>query len=58
LAGDVEAGRNKVRLNRGSVAWIERTTEPDHSNPLPVHADKDARFLIFSSPVIEDRTST
>ena len=53
LSGDIELGRNQVQLNRGNVAWIERTDTPGGINSLTVHATKDARVFLFSSPVID-----
>ncbi len=55
LAGAVELGRNQVRLNRGSVAWIERTVAPGDVNSLKAHALTDTRMLFISSPVIGER---
>ena len=54
LSGDVELGRNQVQLNRGSVAWIERTVEPATIGLLSLRAAKETRVLLFSSPVIAE----
>ena len=52
LSGAVELGRNQVRLNRGSVAWMERTVTRGDINSLQAHALTDTRMLFVSSPVI------
>ena len=57
LSGAVELGRNEVRLNRGSVAWTERTLTPGDVNPLKAHALTDTRMLLISSPVIGEQAS-
>ena len=57
LGGEIELGRNQVRLNRGNVAWIERTVGTDDLNALTVRARKDTRILLFSSPVFGDGAS-
>ena len=57
LSGAVELGRNEVRLNRGSVAWTERTLTPGDVNPLKVRALADTRMLFISSPVIGKQAS-
>ena len=57
LAGAVELGRNQVRLNRGSVAWTERTLVPGDINPLKARAVADTRMLFISSPVIGEQAS-
>ena len=56
LSGDVELGRNQVQLNRGNVAWIERTVEPPNVNLLTLRAAKETRILLFSSPVFGEST--
>lgn len=57
LSGAVELGRNEVRLNRGSVAWTERTLTPGDINSLKARAVTDTRMLFISSPVIGEHTS-
>ena len=49
--GNVELGRNQVRLGRDSIAWIERTVRPEGINSLSARAAKETRLLLFSSPV-------
>lgn len=51
LRGNVELGRNRVRLGRDSIAWIERTVGPEGINSLSARAAKETRLLLFSSPV-------
>ena len=51
LGGDVELGRNRVPLNRGNVAWVERTVRPGGVDSLTLRASKATRILFFSSPV-------
>jgi redox-sensitive bicupin YhaK (pirin superfamily) len=58
LSGDVELGRNQVQLNRGSVAWIERTVEPVTISLLSLRAAKETRVLLFSSPVFAEDSPT
>jgi redox-sensitive bicupin YhaK (pirin superfamily) len=53
MDGEVEIGRNRVRLARGNVAWIERGLEPGGIDTLPMHAIKRTRVLLFASPVAE-----
>ena len=57
LSGAVELGRNQVRLNRGSVAWMERTVTPGDVNSLKAHALTDTKMLFISSPVIGEHVS-
>lgn len=57
LAGAVELGRNQVRLNRGSVAWMERTVTAGDVNSLKAHALTDTRMLFIASPVIGEHVS-
>ena len=57
LAGAVELGRNQVRLNRGSVAWMERTVTAGDINSLKAHALTDTRMLFISSPVIGEHVA-
>jgi redox-sensitive bicupin YhaK (pirin superfamily) len=57
LSGAVELGRNQVRLNRGNVAWIERTVTPGDMNSLSARAVTDTRILFISSPVIGEHAS-
>ncbi len=57
LSGAVELGRNQVRLNRGNVAWMERTVTRGDINSLAVRAVTDTRMLFISSPVIGEHTS-
>ena len=52
LRGNVEFGRNRVRLGQDSIAWIERAVGPGAIGVLPARASKEARFLLLSSPVI------
>ncbi len=58
LSGAVELGRNEVRLNRGSVAWTERTLTPGDVNSLKARAVTATRMLFVSSPVIGEHAST
>ncbi len=51
LTGHVALGRNQVRLSRGSVAWIERTTGREEINSLTIRATNEARLLLVSSAV-------
>ncbi len=51
LNGHVALGRNQVRLSRGSVAWIERTTGREEINSLTIRATNEARLLLVSSAV-------
>jgi redox-sensitive bicupin YhaK (pirin superfamily) len=57
LSGDIELGRNQVRLNRGHVAWFERTVRPEGINTLTLRAEKETRILLFSSPVFGEGES-
>ena len=57
MGGAIELGRNQVRLNRGSVAWMERTVTPGDINSLRAHALTDTRMLFISSPVIGEHVS-
>ena len=57
LSGAVELGRNQVRLNRGNIAWTERTVTPGDINSLAARAATDARILLVSSPVIGEHSS-
>jgi redox-sensitive bicupin YhaK (pirin superfamily) len=57
LSGSAELGRNQVRLNRGNVAWTERTVTPGDVNSLEARAMTDTRMLFISSPVIGEHTS-
>jgi hypothetical protein len=47
-------GRNRVRLNRGNVAWIERSVEHANIDTLTLRAAKETRILLFSSPVFSE----
>ncbi|HEY2255765.1 MAG TPA: hypothetical protein VGI11_09025 [Variovorax sp.] len=58
LSGAIELGRNQVPLNRGNVAWTERTVTPGDVNALPAHAVTDTRLLFVSSPVFGDRNAS
>ena len=58
LSGTVELGRNEVRLNRGSVAWMERTLTPGDINSLKARAVADTRILFISGPVIGEHATT
>ena len=51
MTGHVALGRNQVRLSRGSVAWIERTTGRAEVNSLTIRATNEARVLLVSSAV-------
>ena len=51
VRGNVELGRNQVRLGRHSIAWIERTVAPGGINSLSARAAKETRLLLFSSSV-------
>ena len=57
LSGTVDLGRNQVRLNRGNVAWTERTVTPGDINSLEARALTDTRMLFVSSPVIGEHSS-
>ncbi len=57
LSGQIELGRNQVQLNRGNIAWIERTVEAGEVDSLPMRATKHARALLLSSPVFGDGDS-
>lgn len=57
LNGDIELGRNQVQLNRGNVAWIERTVDPGGVNSLSLRATKESRILLFSSPMLDGADS-
>ncbi len=57
LNGTAELGRNQVRLNRGSVAWTERTVTPGDVNSFKARAMTDTRMLLISSPVIGEHAS-
>ncbi len=57
LGGTAELGRNQVRLNRGNVAWTERTVTPGDINSLDARAVTDTRMLFISSPVIGEHSS-
>ena len=57
LSGAVELGRNQVRLNRGNIAWTERTVTPGDINSLAARAVTDTRMLLISSPVIGEHSS-
>ena len=52
LTGTIELGRNRVRLDRGTVAWTERTVTPGEINSLEARALTGTRLLLVSSPVI------
>ena len=55
IEGDVEMGRNRVCLGRGDVAWIERgLVDSDSHDTLQIRATREARVLIFASPVIDE----
>ena len=57
LAGQIELGRNRVHLQRGNIAWIERAIETGTVGTLPLRAAKNARILFFSSPVFGEGDS-
>jgi redox-sensitive bicupin YhaK (pirin superfamily) len=57
LNGVIELGRNQVQLNRGNVAWIERTVDPGGVDSLSLRATKESRILLFSSPMLDEADS-
>jgi redox-sensitive bicupin YhaK (pirin superfamily) len=57
MSGNIELGRNRVQLDRGTVAWIERTVRPGSRDSLSLNAMKETRLLLFSSPVIAEADS-
>jgi redox-sensitive bicupin YhaK (pirin superfamily) len=57
LRGNLELGRNRVRLAADNVAWLERTVRPGGINSATVRATRDSRLLVFSSSVFGDDAS-
>ena len=55
LSGSLQLGRNEVRLNRGNVAWTERSVVPGDVDALTARAVSDTRLVFISSPVIGER---
>src|SRR5450432_1401884 len=52
MSGNIELGRNRVQLDRGTVAWIERAVRPGGLASLSLNAIKETRLLLFSSPIL------